>query len=102
MSCYDESVGIYKQGTDVSLWVSANLALHRWDDKTWRISEFESGRYILRDIIKRDDAIQYMIKLRQLVRKWSENIAGMDEVKQKVKELQREIDNENKKKRARV
>lgn len=88
----------------VELWERVGLCIHRYKENeyqfTWRISHFSSGRYVLKNMKTRSEAIQYMIRLnREVLLDWTISrevfIAkeSKELIKEKVLKIQSEIDN---------
>lgn len=95
MKCIDPRNREYMTSVDVELWESTNLALHTWinkKQKTWRISEFDSGKCILKNIPNRQEALSYMMELRDILHRWSSLAGEMADVMCKVKDIQKRID----------
>ncbi len=56
----------------VQLWEGVGLCVHEYNDDTvgeytWRITHAESGRAILRHIANKQEALQYMMRLRNWI-----------------------------------
>ena len=75
MVCIGEMGSISHKKVDVELWGSVGLCIHEYNDTIdkWRISHMQSGRSILRYIKNREQAIEYLMK----VKEW-ETIEGLN------------------------
>lgn len=89
------------------LWEEVGLCVHNNQDisKKWNVSHFESGRSVLRLMVTKDKAVEYMYKLFQYMPKWTfteddfeiwkaEYPKNSQALKDRIDELQREIYNE--------
>ena len=61
---------------DVEEWVTVGLAIHQYVDEIdkryhWRISHMESGRAILRHMRNREQAIEYLMRVREIQKNWT-------------------------------
>lgn len=103
----DEYTGQHQLGRReirVELWQNTGLAIHTYNDEIsigkWRVTHMESGRSILRHMKSREQAIQYLLRLRQIAVDWRiseekfESLENRSEVKKQVDALQREISGE--------
>lgn len=78
----------------VQLWKDVGLCIHREKDG-WRISQYDSGKYVLKNIKTRREVIESMMKLRNLKKNWSK-VDDNDDVKDKVLMMRRKYEKAHK------
>lgn len=58
---------------DAELWERVGLAIHRSEEmevREWKISHYESGRVVLKQMKSRKQAIEYLVVLRTVLSDW--------------------------------
>lgn len=86
----------------VEEWVGVGLVIHEYVDEigrrhNWRISHMESGRSILKHMRGREEAIEYLMKLRGVLKDWTmteqqfQALPNRSEIKQHIDALQKSI-----------
>lgn len=95
LSLYDNVQGKRRVKKIVFLWKAKGLCVHKGEvAKYWKVSHFCSGKSILHNILSKDSAINYMMKLIEIVEEWTftyeELKASPDRhvIQEKVKKLQ--------------